>query len=118
MSRPTPPLCTTVRTSSDGTTVCAYGEVDLATADQLARTLVDVAATRPGRVVVDLSGVGFLDARGLAALLRGRRALAASGGELVLASPSRMVRRMLHLLDLEHVLPVQTFESTVSSDTA
>lgn len=99
-------LRTDVRRSDSGTTVHVCGELDVATSDALARTLTHVARGRPGVVVVDLAGLAFMDARGLSVLLEGRRAVAATGGQLCLASPSAMVRRMLRLLRLDEVLPV------------
>jgi anti-sigma B factor antagonist len=86
--------------------LCAQGELDLATAPALRRALASAAAGEPVDLVVDLSGVTFVDASGLAALLESAHGLRSSGGELRLASPSCMLRRMLALLDLEGRLPV------------
>jgi anti-sigma B factor antagonist len=48
--------------------VSVMGEVDLATAPALERTLLSVA-DRTGNVIVDLSSCSFLDSRGLEALI-------------------------------------------------
>ena len=91
--------------------LCAHGELDLATAPALRRALASATGgpavgAEPVHLVVDLSGVTFVDATGLAALLQAAETVRASGGELHLASPPRMLRRMLGLLDLEGRLPV------------
>jgi anti-anti-sigma factor len=75
------------------------GELDLATApllhEQLERT-TRVSET----VVVDLSGVQFIDSSGLHVLVQAERQLRASGGRLVLVSGPRRVRRIFELTDL------------------
>ncbi|WP_431898802.1 STAS domain-containing protein [Nonomuraea sp. bgisy101] len=52
------------------TTVMCRGEVDIATAEQLERLLVDVLSRSRPDVVLDLREVTFLDAGGLTALIR------------------------------------------------
>ena len=106
MSRGVPELRTTVQRSGRSVVLCAYGELDLATAPALRRALAAAVDEEAVDLVVDLSGVTFVDASGLAPLLQAAQALQASGGELRLASPTRMLRRMLVLLDLEGRLPV------------
>ena len=101
-----PALRTTVERSASRVVVCAHGELDLATAAAMRRAVVAAGGSGPTEVVVDLSGVTFVDATGLSALLQAADVLRGAGGGLHLASPSRMVRRMLRLLDLEQRLPV------------
>ena len=60
----------------DGTPVVSVmGDVDLATAPLLERTLVEVTEAGKGEVVVDLTGCSFLDAGGLRALVATRSRL-------------------------------------------
>jgi anti-sigma B factor antagonist len=101
-----PALRTTVQRSGRSVVLCAHGELDLATAPELRRALASATAGEAVDLVVDLSGVTFVDASGLAALLEAAQGLRSSGGELRLTSPSRMLRRMLAVLDLEGRLPV------------
>jgi anti-sigma B factor antagonist len=101
-----PALRTTVERSEAAVLVCVQGELDLATAPALERALLDAAADGPVELAVDVSGVGFVDATGLGALLRAAEAVQAAGGSLRLTSPSRMLRLMLRLLELEDSLPV------------
>ncbi len=113
MSSAVPTLRTTVETTGGRTTVCPCGELDIATADQLTGTLAELARSGPVSVVVDLSSLGFVDVVGLRALLGGARDVRAAGGELVLAAPSRMLRRMIDLLDLHPELPLEPAQNSV-----
>ena len=66
--------------------VALYGELDLVDAAAVAAALRAVAAREP-RIIVDLAGLEFIDASGIAALLRGRRHARNAGGDLLLAAP-------------------------------
>lgn len=89
--------------------VALSGELDLATADTLRSCLGPLVqgASAPDRLVLDLSDLSFVDASGISALLVVQRALDSRGGTLVLRSPSRLVRRVMKVLELEQVLPVE-----------
>ena len=62
---------------ADGHLVTVAGEVDIATAPQLAETLADAA--NGGTVRVDISGVTFLDSSGLHALVAAHRYITRNG---------------------------------------
>lgn len=83
--------------SDDLIVVVLRGELDLVDAAGLAGALGVVTEIEP-RIIVDLSGLEFIDAAGVAALSRGRRAARAAGGELLLAAPQRPVQRVLTLI--------------------
>ena len=106
MSPGVPALRTSVTRSGRRVVVRAAGELDLATAPLLRRAIVSAGSPGPLDVVVDLSGVTFVDAAGLGALLDGSEAVRKGGGDLCLSSPSPMLRRMLRLLELEARLPI------------
>ncbi len=106
MTSAPPALRTTVERSDRTVLVRVHGELDLATAPDLRQVLLDAAAGGPVDLVVDLAGVPFVDATGLGALLSAAESVRAGGGDLRLASPSRMLRLMLRLLDLEARLPL------------
>jgi anti-anti-sigma factor len=77
------------------------GEIDLATAPQLAACLVDAT----GRdVAVDLSAVTFLDSSGLSALVAGSRAVAEGGHVLRTFGESDTILRVLEISGLDAVL--------------
>lgn len=86
--------------------VFVTGEVDLAAIHAL-RAALDRAIAGGPRVVVDLSGVEFVDGAAVGVLEQAFRRADAVGGEVCLRSPSPAVRRLLALLDLEGVFPVE-----------
>lgn len=77
--------------------VALHGELDLVDAQAVADALGVVAARGP-RIIVDLSGLDFIDASGIAALSRGRRRARGAGGDLLLAGPQQQVQRVLAIL--------------------
>jgi anti-sigma B factor antagonist len=77
--------------------VALYGELDLLDAAAAASAL-RVAAAREPWIIVDLTGLEFIDASGVAALSRGRGYARDAGGDLLLAAPQRLVRRVLAIL--------------------
>ena len=78
--------------------VALRGELDLLDAADVADALEAFAACEP-RIIVDLSGLEFIDASGVAALSRVRRHARDAGGDVLLAAPQqRMVRRVLSII--------------------
>jgi anti-anti-sigma factor len=77
--------------------VALRGELDLVDAAAVAATL-GVVAARERWIIVDLAGLEFIDASGIAALSRGRRHARDAGGDLLLAAPQRQVRRVLAII--------------------
>jgi anti-anti-sigma factor len=79
-------------------------------ADATTRTLHDAleaeAARKPRRLVIDMSGLSFIDSSALGAVIRAHRRLAEAGGTLALACPSDHVARILGLVDIAGVIPV------------
>jgi len=80
------------------------GEVDLAVVDRVATELEPVAATAP--LVVDLSGVSYLDSAGVHLLFKvsGRRE--AAGGATRIVAAAGAVRRVLELTGVAATLGV------------
>jgi anti-sigma B factor antagonist len=84
--------------SYDGHAVVALrGDLDVVDAAAVAAALTAVAVREP-KIIVDLAGLEFIDASGIAALSRGRRHARTAGGNLLLAAPQRRVRRVLAIL--------------------
>jgi len=77
--------------------VALRGELDLVDAAAVAAALKAVAA-RERWIIVDLAGLEFIDASGVAALSRGRGHARNAGGELLLAAPRRQVRLVLAII--------------------
>jgi anti-anti-sigma factor len=78
-------------------TVALRGELDLVDAADVAVSLA-AASSREPLVIVDLSGLHFIDASGVAALARGRDCARGGGGELLLSAPQEQVRKMLAII--------------------
>ena len=77
------------------------GELDLATAPALLDAVGRVlAAGEDTTMVVDLTGVDFLDSSGLGALLQARAAVVAAGGQLTLAGVAPGPRRVITIAGL------------------
>jgi anti-anti-sigma factor len=88
--------------------VRAAGELDLATAPQLARAISVAADARRPRVLVDLSALEFCDSAGQRALLGAAREVEARAGRLVVAvEPGGTVERLLELAGLTEFLRVR-----------
>ena len=87
--------------SASPAAVVVTGDLDLATVPGLRARLEAALARRPACVQVDLSGCTFLDCSAVDLLVAVRDAARRDGVVLVLVRPSRPVRRLLGLLDLD-----------------
>ncbi len=93
----------------DRLTVRISGEIDHHGAVSV-RTGIDdvIASTRPKTVLLELSGVSFMDSSGLG-LIMGRYALVKRyGGTLAVLDPSQPVRKMITLAGMEKMIPIRT----------
>jgi anti-anti-sigma factor len=78
--------------------VSLKGELDIASADGMADAIVAVDGAT---VVVDLSGLTFMDSTGISALVVARRRILAEGeGQLVVTRPTQIVRTALEIVGL------------------
>ncbi|MFD7768999.1 STAS domain-containing protein [Streptomyces sp. NPDC059787] len=85
--------------------VTVEGALDLHTASQLSDVLQPLLLTGGRRVLVDLSGVAFLDSTGLTCLIAAYRTARNTGARLSLIAPGERVRRMLAVTGTDQVLP-------------
>jgi anti-anti-sigma factor len=83
------------------------GELDLSTADAF-RTAGLGALDDPGaqRLLIDMSGVQFIDSTGVGVLVELRNAAQPLGRALVIAEPSDRVREVLQLTALDGVFDI------------
>src|SRR5947209_2483709 len=87
--------------------VSAVGQIDQVTAPPLQDQLSRVIASKPRRLVIDLSRVSFLSAAGLSALISARQATAQQDIALQLRAPNRrMVVRMLEITGLDRLFEI------------
>jgi anti-anti-sigma factor len=95
------------RREADGVVVFeARGAVDLFTAPALRVGLRAAAAEGDGPVLVDLSGVEFIDSTGVAALVQGQRALSGRRRFAVSCSPGGPVARLLDRIRADQIFEV------------
>ena len=83
------------------------GDVDIATAPELAERLEAAIRESTGPFVIDLSDVDFLDSTGLRVLLRGRGLLGREDRALVVICPHGPVRRVFELSGLSTVFTLR-----------
>ncbi len=85
------------------------GELDILLADDLRKEwLPAVEQLRPERLVIDLSGVTFLDSSGLSLIVALHKLQERHGGRVVLSAPQRPVRRVLEISGIDRVIDVHT----------
>jgi anti-sigma B factor antagonist len=88
------------------TVVALVGEVDATNSDELHSLLDSVVQGHPLLLLVDLSGLTFMDSTGLRMLLRASRVLDQQGGVLSLVAPQAAVGRVLQLTKADQLIPV------------
>jgi len=86
----------------DGYTIATIsGEIDIARAPVLREHLLGLLRPGASRLVIDLSGVTFCDASGLAVLVGVARRAGLLGGVLRLAAPAPLMSTVLRLTGLD-----------------
>ena len=91
------------------------GEADVTNSDALREVLDAEVAKQPRTMIIDLSGLRFMDSSALHVILRANRVMDRQGGVLALASPREPVAKMLRLTAADQLIPVYP---TVSEATA
>lgn len=108
LTAPTSGLPLMVVVVDEGWQVVAHvsGEIDIATCGRLRDAIAPHLAAGQ-RVVLDLSGVAFMDTSCLRVLEDARTVLGADGGSLVLRNPSGAARRLLSLSQMTEVFTTE-----------
>jgi anti-sigma B factor antagonist len=92
----------------DGPVVVSLaGEMDIASAPELARALEALGGANATAVVIDLSALTFIDSSGISVLATAARDARARGGELVVAAPEGDVRRVFEIVRLAEIVPLE-----------
>jgi anti-sigma B factor antagonist len=95
-----------IETSSDpsGTPVVVVrGDLDMSNADALKQTVASIAAGKPNALIIDFSGLRFMDSAGIAVLVD-----AASQVPTVrLRHPSAAVRRVIEITGLTAIIAIE-----------
>ena len=97
----------TVCSERDGVlhTISVQGELDLATADLLERELVRVEGTDALSIVLDLSGLTFVDSTGVRLLISAHARSRADSNRLTLLRGPSSVQRVFELTGVLNILP-------------
>jgi len=86
----------TVTSRDSALTIALSGEIDHHGAREMMSQLDDAIAARlPVRLVLDMSGVTFMDSSGIAVLLRARQQMKQIGGTLRVTAIPAQARRVL-----------------------
>ena len=107
-------LC--VRPGDGGTIVAISGEVDVCMEALLQQALLQIIRERGARLMLDLSGVSFMDCAGLRALLATQRRAELRGGCARLIATSAAVRRITELTGAHEALAPDGAPRPVLSD--
>jgi anti-sigma B factor antagonist len=95
------------RFGTDSFVVAAGGELDLYTSERLREKLADALGLGGRRILVDLTGVSFMDSTALGVLVEAAKALKSSGGQLVLVADDPRVTRVIEITGLGRVFRVE-----------
>jgi anti-sigma B factor antagonist len=98
-----PSFSTKVVEDTGATTIYVQGEIDVAVCERL-RDAIEPHMGPRQTIVLDLSGVGFMDSSCIGVLVQARGTLTANGGSLVLRNPSEAAHRVLSITGIELVL--------------
>jgi anti-sigma B factor antagonist len=102
------PLHLAVTVFDHGAQVVAHvtGEIDMATCGRL-RDAIEPHLGSGQRVVLDLSGVTFMDSSCLGVLEDAHTRLTADGGSLILRNPSSVARHLISATGLTKLLAIE-----------
>lgn len=104
------PLTASVTTGGSGpqayTLVELAGEADVTGVATLDTLLEAQTGKRPGLLIIEMSALRYMDSSALQAILRAHLALGKAGGRLALVCPQDTVARVLHMTEVDQVVPV------------
>ncbi|MFL6204648.1 MAG: STAS domain-containing protein [Acidimicrobiales bacterium] len=93
-----------IELNDDVITVFVRGEVDLTESGELRAVLADACAGPHHRIVIDLSGVGFIGSSGMGVLAQQSAELEAAGRHLQVTGTPERIRRSFEVIGLDQVL--------------
>jgi anti-sigma B factor antagonist len=95
-----------LRPADDLAVVEAAGELDISTSPEFKRCVTCAIEEGAARVVVDLSGVSFIDSSALGALVGATRRSAQRGAKLMIVCPAGNVARVIAITGLNRALAI------------
>jgi anti-sigma B factor antagonist len=110
-------LSLATRTVSDRTVIVVSGEIDVYTAPKLREQIVSLVDEGQYHLVVDMSGVEFLDSTGLGVLVGGLKRVRAHDGSLALVCDEERILKIFRITGLTKVFPIHaTVDEAVAAD--
>jgi anti-sigma B factor antagonist len=97
----TPPF--EVKRTNAETAVAVRGSLDINSAPQLAEEIDRIIASRPAKVIVDLSGLDLIDSSGVAALVKLYKGVRAINKEIVFGGARDQPLAIFKLLRMDKV---------------
>lgn len=97
----------------EGYTICRpVGELDAFTVSQFRQALAEMASSH--RLIIDMSGVPFVDSAGLGALIGGIRRARELGGDVAVACDRPTLVRLLRTTGFDRIVTVaETVEEAI-----
>ena len=95
-----------VRWADKDAIVSVAGEINLARSNQFQEDVAAVVSDGPKRLVLDLSGVTFMDSSGIASLVKMLSRVRAAGASMHLAGMSDRVRSLFEITRLDQVFKI------------
>ena len=80
------------------------GDLDVVGAPDLRQAVVSAVADGCRLLILDISELDFVDSFGLGAVVGALKRLRQRGGELALVCPSRRIRRVFEICDLDRIM--------------
>ncbi|MBC7772230.1 MAG: STAS domain-containing protein [Pyrinomonadaceae bacterium] len=99
-------LTVTSRPQGQAMVVTPVGDVDLTASPLLRQELKKVQGARPGRIIVDLGQVGYMDSSGLATLVEAMQQARKTGARIVLCALTSRVRSIIEIARLDSVFVI------------
>ncbi|MEX2672067.1 MAG: STAS domain-containing protein [Phycisphaeraceae bacterium] len=91
---------------ADGILVTLEGDIDLSRTPELRHALLEVAGEKPPRLVVDLTGVDYMDSSGVATLVEALQHQRRHAGKMVLFGLSAKVKSIFEIARLDMVFTI------------
>lgn len=88
------------------TVITVRGDLDIATTPAVRDRILTIVKDATTPLVIDLSGVSFCDASGLAMLVGTRRRARLQGVTVALAAPRPIVSKLLRITDLDRAFTI------------